>query len=279
MLEMRHAPRYRVALMSERETSIRRGIEVLLSLATDEAVEQGGLSVTRISGRLEREKSQVSRALKALAEYGLVEHQGDGPSYRLGWRIHALAQRAGQPRLLEAAAPVLGRLVASLNERAHLSVLHGAQVLTVLSEQPGRAVEAVGWVGRTTPAYCTSAGQALLLDHDRAALDALLGDVELVALGPRTAGSVAELADRIAAARDVGYVVADEEFEQGLISVAAPVRDARGHIVASLNVSAPRFRFAGRAVEAGEHVRGEAEQLSAEVSRQTVALPESSPAA
>jgi IclR family KDG regulon transcriptional repressor len=265
--------------MSERETSIRRGIEVLLSLASDEAVEQGGLSVTRISGRLEREKSQVSRALKALAEYGLVEHQGDGPGYRLGWRIYALAQRAGQPRLLEAAAPVLARLVASLNERAHLSVLHGAQVLTVLSEQPGRAVEAVGWVGRTTPAYASSAGQALLLDHDRAALDALLGDVELLPLGPRTAGSVAELAERIAAARDAGYVIADEEFEQGLISVAAPVRDARGHIAASLNVSAPRFRFAGRAVDAGERVRAEAEQLSAELSRQTAELPGSSPAA
>jgi IclR family transcriptional regulator, KDG regulon repressor len=249
--------------MSERETSIRRGIEVLLSLGTDEAIEQGGLTVTRISGQLEREKSQVSRALKALAEYGLVEHQGDGPSYRLGWRIHALAQRSGQPRLLEAAAPVLARLVALLSERAHLSVLQGSLVLTVLSEQPGRAVEAVGRIGRTTPAYCTSAGQALVLDHDRAALDALFDGVPFAPLAPRTARSVAELAERIAAAREAGYVVADEEYEQGLISVAAPVRDARGHIVASLNVSAPRFRFADRAVEAAERVRAEAGELSA----------------
>lgn len=248
--------------MSDRETSIRRGIEVLLSLASDEAIEQGGLGVTRISERLEREKSQVSRALKALAEYGLVERNRDALTYRLGWRIYALAQRAGQPRFLEEAAPALGRLVARLNERAHLSVLQGAMVLTILSDSPGRAVEAVGWVGRTTPAYCTSAGQALLLDHDREALEALLVDVDLRPLGPRTARSVDELFCRIEEAREDDFVIADEEFEQGLIAVAAPVRDAHGRIIASLNVSAPRFRFADQAVEAAHLVRDEAERLS-----------------
>jgi DNA-binding IclR family transcriptional regulator len=248
--------------MSDRETSIRRGIEVLLSLATDEAIEQGGLGVTRISERLEREKSQVSRALKALAEYGLVERNRDALTYRLGWRIYALAERAGQPRFLEEAAPVLGRLVARLNERAHLSVLQGSMVLTILSDSPGRAVEAVGWVGRTTPAYCTSAGQALLMDHDREALDALLVDVELRPLGPRTSRTIDELFARLQQAREDGFVIADEEFEQGLISVAAPVRDAHGRIIASLNVSAPRFRFADQVIDAAHLVRDESERLS-----------------
>src|SRR5690349_18437155 len=128
--------------MSDSETSIRRGIEVLLSLASDEAVEQGGLGVTRISERLEREKSQVSRALKALAEYGLVERNRDALTYRLGWRIYALAQLAGEPRVLEEAAPRLRRLAAETQERAHFSVLQGSDVLTLLSESPGRAVEA-----------------------------------------------------------------------------------------------------------------------------------------
>jgi DNA-binding IclR family transcriptional regulator len=248
--------------MSDRETSIRRGIEVLLSLATDEAIEQGGLGVTRISERLEREKSQVSRALKALAEYGLVERNRDALTYRLGWRIYALAQRAGQPRFLEEAAPALGRLVSAFNERAHLSVLQGSMVLTLLSDSPGRAVEAVGWVGRTTPVYCTSAGQALLMDHDLAGIEALLVDVDLRPLGPNTATSVQELYERIEAAREDDYVIADEEFEQGLIAIAAPVRDGHGRIVASLNISAPRFRFADRAYDAAEHVRAEAERMS-----------------
>src|SRR5689334_1434189 len=127
---------------SERETSIRRGVEVLLSLASDETLASGGLGVTRISELLGREKSQVSRALKALHEYGLVERNKDS-TYRLGWRLYALAQLAGERRLLETAAPKLRRIAVSLGERVHLSVLHGIETLTVLYDSPGRTVETV----------------------------------------------------------------------------------------------------------------------------------------
>ena len=146
------------------------------------------MGVTRISEMLGREKSQVSRALKALAEYGLVERNRDALTYRLGWRIYALAQLAGEPRLLEEAGPRLRRLAIETQERAHFSVLQGTEVLTLLSESPGRAVEAVGWVGRVTPAYCTSAGEALLFDHDAAALELLFADVEFTRRARNTPG-------------------------------------------------------------------------------------------
>jgi DNA-binding IclR family transcriptional regulator len=232
---------------TDRETSIRRGIEVLLSLATDEAVEQGGMGVTRIAEYLDREKSQVSRALKALAEYGLVERNREAMTYRLGWQIYALAQLAGQPRLLEEAPPLLRRLVAQLEERAHLSVLQGNAVLTLLSDSPGRGVEAVGWVGRVTPAYCTSAGQALLLDCDREALELILTGVELEPRAPRTPTDLDAIAKKPARARCRGHVASDA-------------------IVAALNVSAPKFRFGKRLAEAGELVRTAAAELSAAVS-------------
>lgn len=247
----------------ERETSIRRGIEVLLSLGSDEAIANGGLGVTRIGELLDREKSQISRALKALAEYGLVERNSDGVEYRLGWRIYALAQMAGAPLFLEQATPVLHHLVASLQERVHLSVLQGNDVLTLLSDSPGRAIEAVGWVGRTTPAFCTSAGQALLLDHSRNALDALYADIELRPHGPRAPRDIPDLCARLTLARERGDVaLADEDFEQGLVSVAAPIRDARGAIVASLNVSAPKFRFDERIPFAIDEIRQAAQRVS-----------------
>jgi IclR family KDG regulon transcriptional repressor len=253
-------------MTTDRETSIRRGIEVLLSLATDEAIEQGGMGVTRIAEYLDREKSQVSRALKALAEYGLVERNRDAMTYRLGWQIYALAQLAGQPRLLEEARPLLRRLVAELEERAHLSVLQGSGVLTLLSDSPGRGVEAVGWVGRVTPAYCTSAGQALLLDCDREALELIFTGVELEQRAPRTLTDLDAIAEKLERARRRGQVVNDEEFDAGLVAVAAPVRGPNGAIVAALNVSAPKFRFAKRLGEAGGLVRAAAAELSAALS-------------
>ena len=251
-------------MATERETSIRRGVEVLLSLASDETLAAGGLGVTRISELLGREKSQVSRALKALNEYGLVERNKDS-TYRLGWRLYALAQLAGERRLLEAAAPKLRRIAVSLGERVHLSVLQGTETLTVLSESPGRSVETVGWAGRVTPAYCTSAGRALLLDTSSEDIERMFADVEFVALGPRTIGSPRELAARVSEAREAGHVIVDEEFEPDLIGVAVPIRDSKQVIIASLNVSAPRFRFVDRVQEAAQELLEVSTELSREL--------------
>lgn len=249
-------------MATPRETSIRRGIETLLALGTPEASERGGLGVTQISELLGREKSQVSRALKALAEYGLVERNRDALTYRLGWRIYAMAQQAGEARFLEEGGPVLRRLVAQLQERGHMSVMQGHDVLTILSESPSRTVEAVGWVGRITPASCSSAGRALLIDHSDDEIRALFDGLDLAQRTPSTVTSIDELIERIASAREQGVSVVDEEFEQGLLAVAAPVRDGRGRIVAAINLSGPRFRFVEHLDEAIEATRASAAELS-----------------
>jgi IclR family KDG regulon transcriptional repressor len=248
----------------ERETSIRRGVEVMLSLAGDETLASGGLGVTRIAELLGREKSQVSRSLKALSEYGLVERNPDS-TYRLGWRLYALAQLAGERRLLDLAAPMMRRIAVTLGERVHLSVAQGVDSLTVLSESPGRVVEAVGWAGRVTPAYCTSAGRALLLDMTAADIARLFAAVEFVAHGPRTVRTADELIERVEEARAQGHVVVDEEFAPDLIGVAVPIRDAKGRIIASLNISAPRFRFLERVEEAATVLAAGAAELSAQL--------------
>jgi DNA-binding IclR family transcriptional regulator len=248
----------------ERETSIRRGVEVLLSLSSDESLAAGGLGVTRIADVLGREKSQVSRALKALSEYGLVERTRDN-GYRLGWRLYALAQLAGERRLLETAAPLMRRLAHSLGERVHLSVLQGTETLTVRTEAPGRSLQTTGWAGRVTPAYCTSAGRALLTDWQEEEILAAFEVVKFAALGPRTIGSPAELASAVARARESGYVVVDEEFEPDLIGVAVPVRDPAGPVIAALNASAPRFRFVDRVRDAAAELNVVAAELTREL--------------
>jgi DNA-binding IclR family transcriptional regulator len=117
-------------------------------------------------------------------------------------------------------------------------------------------------VGRMVPAYCTSVGQALLLDHSRAELEMVFEDVRFERLGPNTARNVAQLAARIEAARERGYALADEEMEPGLLAVAAPVRDAHGRIVAAPNVSGPRFRLIDRLDEMGREVAAAGVELS-----------------
>ncbi|MDQ3671650.1 MAG: IclR family transcriptional regulator [Actinomycetota bacterium] len=238
-------------------TSLNRGLAILFALG-----EGDELGVTRIAELVDREKSQVSRTLKVLAEHGLVERDPETLAYRVGWSVFALAAVAGEQRLVAAAPPVLRGLVRSFEEGAHLSVLQGTGVLTVSSEAPPHAVQAVNWIGRVVPAGCTSAGYALLLDHDREDLGLLLPDTRFRREHPHAPQSVDALWERVTDSRVRGWAIADEDFEEGLVAVAAPVRDFRGGAVAAINVSGPKFRFASRLEEAGEQVRASAEELS-----------------
>jgi DNA-binding IclR family transcriptional regulator len=216
----------------------------------------------RVAALTGRDKSQASRVLKVLAECGFVERDPETLKYALSWELFALAARGGDQRLLAAATPLLGELVAGLGETSHLSVLRGADVLTLLSEQPPHAIRAVGWTGRRVPAHCTASGRALLFDHDLDSLAEVFGPDPLPAAGPRGPRTLEELYDRLVAARARGWATVDEEFETGLVAVAAPVRGMRGRVVAAVNVSAPRFRFGGLADRAGPAIKNVADRLS-----------------
>jgi IclR family transcriptional regulator, KDG regulon repressor len=248
--------------MVNRGTSLRRGLQVLALLGSDAALAEGGLGVTRIAALTNHDKSQISRTLAVLSNHGLVERSPVDRTYRLGWGCFALAARAGEPRLLDEARVALARLVEAVDETAHLSALRGDQVLTLLTHAPSHAIVARSWVGRTIPAYCTSSGRALLVDHDRAALVERLGTAPFASRGPNGPADVRDLEQRIQRARQVGYAVADEESEPGLVAVAAPIRDFSGAVVAAINVSGPKFRLGSRLHPAGELVRTTAAQIS-----------------
>ena len=140
--------------------------------------------------------------------------------------------------------------------------------MTVASEAPPRASQAAGWVGHTVPAYAGSAGRALLFDRTRAEVGSLLAGTTFRRLAPETPRGVDRLWRLIESARRVGYAVAVDELEPGLLGVAAPVRDFTGRTVAAVNVSGPRYRFEERVGEAGALVRGIASRLSARLGEQ-----------
>lgn len=247
-------------------SSLRRALGLLDALASDDAVAQGGWGVNRLAAHQGRDPSQVSRTLRVFADAGFVERDPETMKYRIGWHVFALAARAADERLLAAGAPILRQLVEKdLGERIHLSVLRGTQVLTLLTQSPPHAVQTVAWAGSLVPAHNTSSGRALLIDLEPDELARLFTGVAFGEGGPNAPRDVAELCERIAAARRAGYVIVDEEFEPGLVAAAAPVRDFRGGVIAALNVSAPKFRLGGRLPLAGQAIKAAADELSAQL--------------
>lgn len=244
-------------------SSLRRALDLLDALASDDAVAQGGWGVNRLAAHLGRDKSQVSRTLRVLADAGYIERDAESLRYRIGWQVFALASRSADQRLLTAAAPILRRLVDhDLGERIHLTVLKGAEVLTVLTEGPAHSVQSVAWAGRLVPAHNTSSGRSLVIDFERDELARLFAGVKFHVGGPNAPRDVDELFERIVAARRMGYAVVDEEFEPGLVAASAPVRGFRGDVVAALNVSGPKFRLGSRLPFAGQAVKAAADDLS-----------------
>jgi DNA-binding IclR family transcriptional regulator len=245
---------------SSTESTLRRGVDLLLVLSSEEALTGDGLGVTRAAELLHLDKSLVSRTLKTLESMGVVERDQKSRHYRLGWRLYAIATRAGNQRLLDAARPVLRDLVTATGESAYLTVRDKKQVLTLLAEETARLVQATEKAGTYAALHCTSSGRALLMDSSLADLHAIFASERLQAPTPYAPGSVSELMSRIQDSRSRGYAAARDELEVGLSALAVPVRIG-GQIVAAINVSSPTYRLSERADLVGQQLIAAAVRL------------------
>lgn len=222
-----------------RSAGLRRDIDLLDALAVEEATSGRGLGVRRLAEHTGRQQSQVSRALAALCDEGLVEREPGSRDYTLGWRLFAFAAHGADARLVRRAAPVLQGLANAVTANAHLCKLHGSEVATLLSGRPGTKHSAVHWDLADVPVSNTSAGRVLLTDHEP-------GEVASLIDGSPDAPDLATVMRKVRNAKRVGYALVDGEFAAELAGASAPVRDFRGVVVAAINVSGPSARLRPR---------------------------------
>ena len=164
--------------------------------------------------------------------------------------------------------------MSSLHETVHLCVLRGDQVLTVRSVSPPHAFRGLGWEGLTVPALSTSAGRVLVADWPAEALRALFeaqfapGAPTRPGVGPRGRMAIRteqDLHAELARVRRHGFAMVDEEFEEGVVGVSAPVYDFRRQVTAAINVSAPKGRLSQHLPKPGQRTLAIARELSAEL--------------
>jgi DNA-binding IclR family transcriptional regulator len=224
--------------------SVDRAAALLLALGES----AGEAGVTELARRLGLHKSTASRLLATLEKRGLVEQDEETGKYRLGLVVIRLAERAERTLDLRAIAmPELDRLARVTHETTGLGVLDGDQMLTV-AQADGPNLVAVGdWTGRAVPLHSVAAGKVLLaslpereiLRFVRRGLDRFT-DRTIVDLEP--------LLEELARVRRRGYATAFGEYDPALNAVAAPVHDARGSVIAAVDVWGPSFRVTPRRV-------------------------------
>ena len=226
-----------------RVQSIQRAFAVLGVLS------QGPLGVTEIAERVGLPKSTVARLLSALQEEGVVERSPDRPLYRIGARLTALST-PGAPGagLVAIVRPDLEDLAAAVGEAAGLGIPDGFRVHYVDQVDTPNAVQARDWAGTRVPMHAVPSGLVLLASMPAADLDAFLSH-PLERFTPRTVTDPAALLVRLARVRADGHAWVRDEFDVGISSVAAPVRDGDA-VIAAIHVHGPSYRFPSPGAEA-----------------------------
>ncbi|MCW2986392.1 MAG: IclR family transcriptional regulator [Conexibacter sp.] len=216
--------------------SLERGLSVIRALSASEP--QTLSEVARATG-LTRAASR--RFLLTLQQLGYVHLSGT--RFALTPQVLELGYAyLSSLTLPEVAQPHLERLVEEVHESSSVSVLDGTDVVYVARVPTRRIMRVAISVGTRFPAYATSMGRVLLAGLERAALDDVLARTELRALTPDTIHEAAPLRAELSRVGEQGWALVDQELEEGLRSVAAPIRDRAGVVVAAVNVSAHATR-------------------------------------
>ncbi|WP_312797454.1 IclR family transcriptional regulator domain-containing protein [Tianweitania sp.] len=189
------------------------------------------------------DRATARRCLLTLAELGYADY--DGKFFTLTPRIlrlgHAYLLATPLPLIVQ---PVLDRLAETIHQSASASVLDDTEIVYVARASQQRVMSINLTPGSRLPAYCASMGRVLLSALPEADARARLERSELRALTPHTRTEIEGLMAELALVRDQGYAVIDQELELGLCSLAVPLHDDRGHVVAAINIGAPAAQIA-----------------------------------
>jgi DNA-binding IclR family transcriptional regulator len=240
--------------------SLLHGLAILDMFERDRPV----ISLPEIAEKLGVHRSSASRLAATLAAAGYLQPAGEKGKYRLAGKLAALGALAtDDTELRQVALPRLRDLVDQCGETGHLGILVGAETVTVEVVDGWHTVRMHSWVGKRSPAHCSSMGKSLLAGATGEHLKVIYPDPRLEDRTPASITDRAELERRLAQIRSRGYAEDLEELETGLCCVAAPVFGGSGEVTASISVSGPSSRINETTIPAlARDVRQAAWQIS-----------------
>lgn len=205
--------------------------------------QQRAIGLEEISREIKLAKPTVYRFLLTLQELGYVRRI-DGDRWAITLRMFNLGSRAlDHLDLLSAARPIAEALSEELGETVHMGVLDGDSAVYVMKIESRYTIRMYSRVGRRMPLYCTAIGKVLLAFSEASERDEALDGVPLLAFTKKTLTSRAALDTELVKIRERGFAIDDEEREENLHCIGAPIFDYTGAVAAVLSVSWPSFRY------------------------------------
>lgn len=241
-----------------------QAVERVVAILGAFSPESPELGVTEIAERLGLHKSTVHRFLVNLEAAGLVERTPRTQRYRLGLRIFELGGLVlQQMSLWDEALPFLEGLVRDSGETGHLAVLDNGEAIYIEKVETRRALRIPSAMGRGYPAHATSLGKVLLADLPAVEVRRILAERGMRSYTRNTVTDPERLLGELARVRESGYAIDDEEYDEGLRCIGAPILDHTGQVVAAIGIGGPVTRVTpARVADLADLVIGAARGLS-----------------
>jgi DNA-binding IclR family transcriptional regulator len=227
-------------------SDVKGGIQVIdrmMALLNTLSHYQDPVSLKRLAQETSLHPSTAHRILAAMTTAGFVERPESG-TYRLGIRLLELGNVVkSRINIREAAMPPMQQLHLQLGESVNLGVRQGDDIVYVERTSSGRSsVRVVHLVGARAPLHVTAVGKLYLANESAQNLRAYATRTGLPGFTPTSLTTLAALEKELERVRRHGIAFDNEEIEQGLRCIAAPIRDDDGELVAGISVSAPAER-------------------------------------
>ncbi len=253
--------------MSESVRAVDRALGILSCFSQAEPV----LSLTQIAQQLSMPKSTAHRLLGTLESKRFVNRDQATGMYHLGYRFVEMASLVFQKMDLQQwVLPYLQRLSDECGETVDLAVLDGADVIYLQVVESSQRVKLAAAVGQRLPAYCTASGKAFMayLPDDQVNKIFSAG---VTRYARNTRVSLPDLLQDLRATRERGFAISEEEYENDIYAVAAPILDAKGYPIAAIAVVGPSYRLSHeRMLVLAQLVRGTTDAITREIGHATL---------
>jgi IclR family pca regulon transcriptional regulator len=240
-------------------TSLARGLAVIQAFSQ----RRHHLTISQVSTTTGLSRAAVRRCLYTLAKLGFAGSD-DNRHFFLRPRILALGHSyiSSMP-LATAAQPVLEHISHLLHESCSIATLDGIDIIYIARANVTRIMSIDLGVGSRLPAFCTSMGRAILANLSPEELESYLARAQFKRYTERTIVSPAKLTQVLRQIRREGYSIIDQELEHGLRSMAVPIQNPSGKVVAALNIGAHAQRVSIQEMQTKflPHLRAAAQEL------------------
>jgi IclR family acetate operon transcriptional repressor len=220
--------------------SVARAFALLEALA-----ERDEAGLVELARHVSLHPSTAHRLLASLIDCGYANQSPTTGRYRLGRKALELASgsKARDARLRSLAPPHLEAIRAAVDETTNLVALDGLAVIYLDQVESRRAVRLFAEPGRRVPAHTSGAGKAMLAFQADGLLGKLYASEPFERLTPHTITTAATLREELGRVRRRGYALDNEEYEEGVSCLGAPIFDSIGNADAAISVSAPSARL------------------------------------